>query len=98
VHLGMNEKACMNTVKLENYFVKVILSLYPDVEDIAKQRVIIKVDSGPEQNNIDMLAYMRGLGLYCYPGFLNTTHVIQKTNQNYGLFKSNFCSNLEILS
>ena len=60
-------------------------------------RVIIKVDSGPGQTNIDILAYMRGLGLYCYPGISNTTHVSQETDQNYGLFKFDFRLNLEIL-
>jgi len=41
---------------------------------------------------------MRGLGVYYYPGVHNTTHVGQETDQNYGLFKSDFCLNLEILS
>jgi len=45
-----------------------------------------------------MLAYMCGLGLYCYPGVPNTTHMSQEANQNYGLFKSDFSSNLEIFS
>ena len=61
-------------------------------------RVIIKLDSGPGQNNIDVLAYMRGIGVYCYPGVPNTTNVSQENDKNYSLFNSDFCSNLEILS
>jgi len=60
--------------------------------------LIIKVDSGLGQTNIDMLTYMHGLGVYCYSGIPNTTHVSQETDQNYDLFKSNFRLNLEILS
>ena len=41
---------------------------------------------------------MRGLGIYCYPGVPNTTHAFQETDQKYSLSKSDFCSNLEILS
>ena len=61
-------------------------------------RVIIKVDSGPGRTNLEMLAYMRAVGVYCYPGVPNTTHVSQETDQNYGVFKSVFRDNLEILS
>ena len=45
-----------------------------------------------------MLAYMRALGVYCYPGVPNTTQVTQETDQNYGTFKSTFRQNLETLS
>ena len=45
-----------------------------------------------------MLAYMRALGVYCYPGVPNTTQVAQETDQNYGTFKSTFRQNLETLS
>ena len=34
---GMNEKAGMNAVKLDNYFIKENFPLYPDVEDVAKK-------------------------------------------------------------
>ena len=60
--------------------------------------MIIKVDSGPGRTNLEMLAYMRAVGVYCYPGVPNTTHVSQETDQNYGVFKSVFRENLEILS
>ena len=61
-------------------------------------RVIIKVDSSPGRTNLEMLAYMHAVGVYCYPGVPNTTHVSQETDQNYGVFKSVFRENLEILS
>ena len=60
--------------------------------------MIVKVDSGPGRTNIEMLAYLRVLGIYCVPGVPNTTHVTQETDQNYGLFKTIFRSNIETLS
>ena len=45
-----------------------------------------------------MLAYMRAVGMYCYPGVPNTTHVSQEIDQNYGVFKPVFRENLEVLS
>jgi len=33
----MNEKAVMNAVELEKYFITVIFPLYPYVEDVAKK-------------------------------------------------------------
>lgn len=61
-------------------------------------RVIVKVDSGPGRTNIEMLAYLRVVGIYCVPGVPNTTHVSQETDQSYGLFKTVFRINLETLS
>ena len=60
--------------------------------------MIVKVNSGPGCTNIEMLAYLRVLGIYCIPGVPNTTHVTQETDQNYGLFKTIFRSNIETLS
>ena len=60
--------------------------------------MIVKVDSGPGRTNIEMLAYLKVLGIYCVPGVPNTTHVTQETDQNYGLFKTIFRSNIETLS
>ena len=45
-----------------------------------------------------MLAYMRALGVYCYPGVPNTTQLTQETDQNHGTFKSTFRQKLETLS
>ena len=45
-----------------------------------------------------MPAYMRALGVNCYPGVPNTTQATQETNQSYGTFKSTFRQNLETLS
>ena len=44
------------------------------------------------------MAYVRALGVYCYPDVPNTTQVAQETDQNYGNLKSTFRHNLETLS
>ena len=65
---------------------------------ISSFRVIIKVNSGTGSTNLDMLAYIRALGVYCYLGVPNTTQVTQETDQNYGTFRSTFRQNLETLT
>ena len=57
----------------------------------------MKVDSGPGRTNIEMLAYLRVLGIYCVPSVPNTTQVSQETDQSYDLFKTIFRTNLEVL-
>ena len=95
---GLNSKGGMNSLELDKYIKKAILPLYPDVADVAGKRVLLKVDSGPGRMNVEMLADLRLQGVHLVPGVPNTTHVTQETDQNYGLFKSGFCSNLRLLS
>ncbi len=55
---------------------------------------MIKIDSGPGQINIELMARLRNMGFYMYPCVPNTTAVMQETDQKYGAFKSYFRSNL----
>jgi hypothetical protein len=72
--------------------------LFPDACDQDGLRVVFKIDGGPGQLNIQMLAELLCRGIYLFPGVQNTTHVTQETDQNYGLFKSKLCKNLEMLT
>jgi hypothetical protein len=94
----MNERAGMNAVELDKYMKNSILPLYPDIEDVPGKRVIIKVDSGPGRLNVEMLADLRLQGLYLVPGVPNTTAKTQETDQNYGVYKTSFRTNLRNLS
>jgi hypothetical protein len=47
--------------------------------------------------NLKLLAKLRLLGFVLYPGVPNTTHVTQETDQNYGPFKTQFLSNLDLI-
>ena len=95
---GMNEKAGMNAVELHKYIERSIVKLYPDMEDVAGKRVILKVDSGPGRMNLEMLASLRLKGMYLVPGVPNTTSKTQETDQNYGPFKSAYRTNIRNLS
>lgn len=44
-----------------------------------------------------MLAQLRSLGVYLFPGVQNTTHVTQETDQNYGEFKSLLRKHIQVL-
>ncbi len=88
----------MDEAEFEKYVKNNIIPLYPDALDIPCKRVLIKVDSGPGRLNIELLAELRLLGWYLYPGVPNTTAVSQETDQNYGPFKSQFRSNLATIT
>ena len=94
---GLNEKGGMNSYELDKYIRKAILPLYPDVADVPGKRVLLKVDSGPGRMNVEMLASLRLQGVYLAPGVPNSTHVTQETDQNYGLYKGAYRSNLRTL-
>jgi hypothetical protein len=93
---GMNEKGGMNAVELKKYMNGSILPLFPDIEDVLLKRVIVKVDSGPGQMNVEMLANLKLRGFYLVPGVPNTTGK-QETDQNYASYKTVFRDNLRVL-
>jgi hypothetical protein len=94
----MNEKAGMNSIELQKYIDNAILPLYPDMANTPGKRVLLKVDSGPGRNNIEMLADLRLQGCYLVAGVPNTTAVTQETDQNYGPFKLAYRKNIGRLS
>jgi len=94
----LNDKAGMNAAKLEQYFYKTMLPLYPDLEDVPRKRVIVKVDSGPGRMHLPMLASLQLKGLCVVPGLPNSTSKTRETDQNYGPFKTHYRGNLLDLS
>jgi hypothetical protein len=92
--VGLNEKGGMDEAEFEKYFRNSILPLFPDALDLPGFRVMVKVDSGPGRLNVNLLAELRLLGFYLYPGVPNTTAVTQETDRNYGPFKGRFRANL----
>jgi hypothetical protein len=71
----------------------------PLYENVARPEfvkwVIWKCDSGPGRENIELLAELRGAGIILLPGVPNATAIHQETDQNYGLFKTEYCKNLD---
>jgi hypothetical protein len=59
--------------------------------------LLLKCDSGPGRLQIELLAQLRFLGVYLYPCVPNTTPVMQETDWTYGMFKSGYRMNLELL-
>ena len=97
VTFGMNAKGGMDAVEFRKYIRLNIMPLYPDVEDKPGKRVMVKVDSGPGRLDGELLAEMRHLGFYMFPGVPNTTAVSQETDRNYGPFKTQFRKNLDLV-
>jgi hypothetical protein len=98
VTFGFNAKGGMDNEQFKEYFKTNIAPLYPDAEDKAGKRVMVKVDSGPGRLEVDFLAEARTSGFIIYPSVPNTTAVTQETDQSYGPFKSKFAQNLRALS
>ncbi len=91
---GLNEKGGMDKDEFEKYLFVNIVSLYPDAVDVPGKRVCIKLDSGPGRINAELMARLRLMGFYVFPGVPNTTSVTQETDRKYGPFKTKFRSNL----
>ncbi len=58
-----------------------MVPLFPDSGNVPGKRVIIKVDSGPGHQNVELLASLWILCFYLYQGVPNTTAVPQETDQ-----------------
>ena len=67
------------------------------MEDETGLRVMRKVDRYPGRDFTKLLAELRFLGCYLYPGVPNSTAVSQETDGNCGPMKTGFCSNLKEL-
>ena len=94
VSYGMNEKGGMDQEEFKKYVMNSIVPLFPDSDDVPGKRVMIKVDSGPGRLNFALMAWLKTLGFYMYPGVPNTTAVSQETDRNYGPFKTAYHQNL----
>ncbi len=94
---GQNEKGGMDNEEFKKYMLNSIVPLFPHARDKAGHRVLLKVDSGPGRLSLNLLSKLRLLGFILYPCVPNTTHVTQETDQNYGPFKTQFPSNLELI-
>ncbi|KAL7546421.1 hypothetical protein ACHAWF_015054 [Thalassiosira exigua] len=92
---GMNAKGGMDDDEFYKYVINSLLPLYPKAKDVRGHRVMMKVDSGPGRTCAELLAALRLLGFYLYPGVPNTTAVSQETDRNYGPFKTQFRKNLD---
>ena len=98
VTANCNAKAGMDDEEFNKYVMDCIVPLYPDAADKPGKRVLLIVDSGPGRMQLKMLADLRAKGIYVKAGVPNTTHITQPTDQNYGMFKSIYRSNLKLLT
>jgi hypothetical protein len=94
---GLNTKGGMEDCEFAHYVTNSILPLYPETRDRKGNRLLLKCDCGPGRLQVELLAQLRFLGVYLYPGVPITTAVMQETDRTYGLFKSRYHANLEDL-
>jgi hypothetical protein len=84
--VGLNEKGGMDKAEFQKYFRNCLLLLFPEALDLPGFHVMVKVDSGPGRLNVNLLAELRLLGLYLYPGVPNTMAVIQECPKRFSCF------------
>ncbi len=97
VSFRQNEKGGMDEEEFAEYLFNSIVPLFSPAKDKPGHCVLLKVDSGPGRMNLNLLLKLRLLGFVLYPCVPNTTHVTQETYQNYGPFKTQFLSNLDLI-
>ncbi len=84
----MNGKGGMNNEKFERYIDNSIVPLFPDLEDMPGNCILLKVESGCGCNLQDLLNKCWFRGVYIYPGLPKSTSMQQETDINfYGPFK-----------
>ena len=87
----------MGDEEFKKYLLNSIVPLFPHVRDKAGHCVLLKINSDPGLLSFNLLSKLRLLGFILYPCVPNSTHVTQETDQNYGPFKTQFLSNLELI-
>jgi hypothetical protein len=97
-HAVVNSRGGTDARVLKQVLDKLTEMLFPDAADDNDHRVIFKIDGGPGRLNLEMLAELRCRGIYLFAGVPNTTHAMQETDQNYGLFKSQLRTNIKRLT
>jgi len=97
VTLGTNVKGGFTANEFQDYILGYV-KYWPDAMDSPGKRVLILVDDGPGRRDIETLRRARGLGLVLFPaGPPNCTHLLQIMDELYGLFKSRYYENLDVL-
>ncbi len=77
-HALVNEKGGTDARILNEVLKTYVDTLFPDACDQDGFHVLFKIDGGPGQLNIQMLAELCCHGVYLFPGVQNTTHVTQE--------------------
>ena len=77
------------------WYKEVICNCYPDIQDVAGKRLLIKSDGGPGRTNQEYLYMPRLDGCYHYPGLPNGTSLTQELDQLFHLLKGTMNKNLE---
>jgi hypothetical protein len=67
--IDLNEEGGMNDEEFDKYIDNSIVLLYPDLEDTPEKRVLLKVDSNPGRNGMDLLNKARFQGVYLFLAF-----------------------------
>jgi hypothetical protein len=83
-------KGVMTTEEFCDYIGNNVMKLYPDTCDEPGKCVLLKMDSGPGRDILELIAKLRMRGFYLCPIFPNATHVMQEMDVWLGKLKTVF--------
>ncbi len=84
----------MNNEEFEHCIDNSIVPLFPNLEDMPRKCILLKVNSGCGCNGRDLLNKCWFRGVYIYPILPNSTSMQQETDISYGPFKGVVWRNL----
>jgi hypothetical protein len=93
-----NEKGGVKTEEFQEYIGKNSMRLYSDACDEFGKRVLLKMDSGPGRDSLELIIKLLLRGFYLYPSTPNVTHVMQEMDPWLGNLKTGFYQNLRLVT
>ena len=83
-----SENASFDNKLFLQWINEILVPLFPDAEDKAGYRVLLKSDSGPGRFSVEFRSVARSHGVYFFPGPPNGTELGQEMDQLYSLLKT----------
>jgi hypothetical protein len=80
----MNPKRGLDNDEFHKYLLTPVPHLYPDAANVAGEHMLIKCDSGPCRDNLEMLANLCLRGISLSPAVPTSYSATQEMDQFYG--------------
>jgi hypothetical protein len=87
----------MENIEFHKYLLTLVPHLFPDAAAVVGKSVMIKCDSGPGQDSLELLADLLVQGIYLFPAVPKSSAVTQEMDQCYGSFKAGVRQYLDVL-
>ena len=86
--IAFGKDGSIDTQSIIYWVENVLCALYPDAEDVAGKRVMMKADMGPGRFDVNFRAISRSYGFYFFAGLPNGTELGQEMDQLFAYVKT----------